>query len=59
MPSPAHETLVALPGQRPDLLDLLLRTLGYAGLPGDVSPVDSPPSGRSVYARAPPRRQLT
>ena len=41
MPSPAHETLVALLSQRPDLLDRLLRALGHAGLPGAVVPVDS------------------
>ena len=41
MPTAAHETLVALLGQRPDLLDRLLRTLGHAGLPGDVVPADS------------------
>ncbi|MFO0626448.1 MAG: hypothetical protein U0325_12615 [Polyangiales bacterium] len=41
MPSPAHETLVALLSQRPDLLDRLLRTLGHAGIPAEVVPVDS------------------
>lgn len=41
MPGPAHETLVALLQQRPDLLDLLLRALGRGGLPGKVTPRDS------------------
>jgi len=41
MPGPAHETLVALLSQRPDLLDLLLRTLGRVGLPDDVAAADS------------------
>ncbi len=41
MPSPAHETLVALLSQRPELLDRLLRALGHAGLPTEVAPVDS------------------
>lgn len=41
MPTPAHETLVALLSQRPDLLDRLLRTLGFAGLPGEVVAADS------------------
>ncbi len=41
MPGPAHETLVALLAQRPDLLDLLLRTLGHPGLPGELGAVDS------------------
>lgn len=41
MPGPAHETLVALLAQRPDLLDLLLRTLGRPGLHSKVEPADS------------------
>lgn len=41
MPAAAHETLVALLSQRPDLLDRLLRALGHAGLPGEVVPADS------------------
>lgn len=41
MPGPAHETLVALLAQRPDLLDLLLRTLGRPGLPSKVEAADS------------------
>ncbi len=41
MPGPAHETLVALLAQRPDLLDLLLRTLGRPGLPTNVEAADS------------------
>lgn len=41
MPGPAHETLIALLSQRPDLLDLLLRTLGRPGLPADVEAADS------------------
>lgn len=41
MPGPARETLVALLAQRPDLLDLLLRTLGRPGLPSKVEVADS------------------
>ncbi len=41
MPSPAHETLVAILHQRPDLLDLLLRTLGRAGFSAKVEAKDS------------------
>ncbi len=41
MPGPAHETLVALLAQRPDLLDQVLRTLGHRGLPADVKAADS------------------
>ena len=41
MPGPAHETLVALLSQRPDLLDLLLRTLGRHGLPPALKAADS------------------
>jgi hypothetical protein len=41
MPGPAHETLVALIQQRPEMLDLLLRTLGYPGLPPGVKVRDS------------------
>jgi hypothetical protein len=41
MPGPAHETLVALLHERPDLIDLLLRALGRPGLRGPVEPVDS------------------
>lgn len=41
MPGPAHETLVALLAQRPDLLDLLLRTLGRPGVPAKIEAADS------------------
>lgn len=41
MPSPAHETLVALLHERPDLIDLVLRALGRPGLRGALEPVDS------------------
>ncbi len=41
MPSAAHETLVALLSQRPDFLDLLLRTLGHPGLPAGYVVADS------------------
>lgn len=41
MPGPAHETLVALLQQRPDLLDLLLRALGNVGLSAAVAARDS------------------
>ncbi len=41
MPGPAHETLVALLHERPDLIDLLLRALGRPGLRGRVEVQDS------------------
>lgn len=41
MPSPAHETLVALLSQWPELLDLLLRTLGRPGTPGGFTDIDA------------------
>lgn len=41
MPGPAHDTLVAVLSQRPDLLDLLLRALGHPGLSQPLVPGDS------------------